>query len=29
MERCEMTKLHDLMKAFGEAGGDRAVLEDK
>jgi len=29
MERCVMTELHDLMKAFGEAGGDRAVLENK
>jgi uncharacterized protein len=29
MERCVMTELHDLMKAFGDAGGDRAVLENK
>ena len=28
MERCAMSELNDLAQAFGEAGGDRAVLEN-
>jgi len=29
MERYAMSKLNDLMQAYGDAGGDRAVLENK
>jgi len=29
MERCVMSELNELMKAFGEAGGDKAILENK
>ncbi len=29
MERCVMRELNELMKAFGEAGGDKTILENK
>ncbi len=29
MEKCVMSELNELMKAFGEAGGDKAIFENK